>query len=133
MIVALAVLLAVAIPGVLGWREHPAETSSCVRLGATGLRVFDNNQVVSASAGSMVTVQLGTGQGVMWPWGTPTSSDETVLQPVPLCADTPVITSIPVKMYPFRALKAGRAVITASNSSGDFTLMVTVKPSSLLP
>jgi hypothetical protein len=100
---------------------------------ALGPRVYDNHKNITASPGSIVTVQLSTGEGVpMWPWETPRSSDERALKPVPLCFDPTNVSSLPVQLTPFKAVAPGKAVITADAVSGDstqtFTLTVSVRP-----
>ena len=95
-----------------------------------GPRIYDNHKAVTVSPGRIVTAQLATGASEMWPWGTPHSSDEAVLKPVPLCFDPTFVSSLPVQLTPFKAVAAGKAVITADAVNGDssqaFTLTVTV-------
>jgi hypothetical protein len=80
-----------------------------------------------------VAVQLGTGEagaGDAWPWQDPVSSDQTVLKPIPLCVNPPLITTIPVKLTTYKAVAPGRATITATGSGTveSFTLTVIVTP-----
>jgi hypothetical protein len=96
-----------------------------------GPRIYENHRTITVSAGSIVTVQLGTGAGAgVWPWETPRSSDEGVLKPLPLCFDPTNVSSLPVQLTPFKAVASGTAAITAEAVSGDpsqtFRLDVTV-------
>lgn len=99
---------------------------------ALGPRIYDNHQTINVSRGSVVTVQLVTGASEVWPWGTPRSSDETVLRPVPLCFDPTNVSSLPVQLTPFKAVAPGKALITADAVNSDaeraFVLQVTVNP-----
>lgn len=131
----LFVLLALGI-GVLAPWKAPDFRGSCVPSNAVdrlGLRVYDNGKTVTINTGTIVVVELVTGEagaGDAWPWQEPVSSDQTVLKPIPLCANTPLITTIPVKLIPYKAVAPGRATITATGSGmvESFTLTVIVKP-----
>jgi hypothetical protein len=47
-----------------------------------------------------------------FPWTTPTTSDRAVLAPVPRCKQT-LVTSLPDKIYAFKALRPGKATLAA--------------------
>src|SRR5207302_2627937 len=95
-----AVLLGMSVAaglGLLGPWHTTDFVGSCVpanRVDDLGPRIYDNHRTITVSRGSIVTVQLGTGASAPeWPWRTPVSSDASVLQPLPLCADPPHITT----------------------------------------
>jgi hypothetical protein len=48
-----------------------------------------------------------------FPWLAPQSSDPAKLSPVAVCRHPPLVTSLPVRLYPFRATSPGRYQITA--------------------
>ena len=113
-------------------RDFHADCVAPRSVDSFGPRIFVNHKAVSVSRGRVVTAQLMASTSEMWPWGTPHSSDEAVLKPIPLCFDPTFVSSLPVQLTPFKAVAPGRAVITANALSGDsgqaFTLTVTVTP-----
>ncbi len=119
------------------WRTAEFK-GSCVpanRVDAPGPRIYDNHKSLTVNRGTIVTVQLGTGEGAAdWPWQQPVSSNDSVLAPVPLCANPPNITTLPLTLIPFKAVSPGKATITASVKPEDsssfqtFVLTVTVRP-----
>jgi hypothetical protein len=128
----LAIVLGVLTP----WKTADFK-GSCVpanRVDELGPRVYDNHKVLTVTRGAVVTVQLSTGEGAAWPWKEALSSDDSVLAPVPLCANPPNITTVPLRLTTFKAVSAGKATITApvkqeeSGAFQTFVLTVTVKP-----
>lgn len=100
-----------------------------------GSRIWENHRAIRVNRGQVVTVQLGTGEGAPeWPWKDPITSNASVLVPLPLCANPPAITTIPVTLTPFKAVGPGKATITAEVKPADsstfetFVLDVTVNP-----
>ena len=130
-----AVLGFVIVASVMALSHKGEFQDACVPprgVDALGPRIYDSHRGVTVSRGKIITVQLSTGASQVWPWGTPRSSDETVLKPVTLCFDPTNVSSLPVQLTPFIAAAPGKAVITADAISGDraqdFTLKVTVTP-----
>jgi hypothetical protein len=124
-----------AIACVLALSQQRDFRGDCVpprAVDSLGPRIYDNHQAVTVSRGRIVTAQLITSASEVWPWGTPHSSDEAVLKPIPLCFDPTNVSSLPVQLTPFKAVAPGKAVITADALSGDtgqtFTITVTVTP-----
>jgi hypothetical protein len=79
---------------------------------------------VRVGAGRLVTVWLtepeayasgpdDTRPPTAFPWLAPRSSDPAKLSPVAVCKHPPLVTSLPVQLYPFRATSPGRYQITA--------------------
>jgi hypothetical protein len=129
---ALAVVLGILAP----WKT-PEFRGSCVssnEVDSLGPRVYENHKTVTVTPGTIVTVQLGTGEGSEWPWHSPVSSNQAVLKPISLCANPPHITTIPIIFIPFKAIAPGRATVTAvvfpngAATFDTFTLTVIVKP-----
>ena len=127
--------MAILLIGTLGpWHTHDFQ-GDCVpanRVDQLGPRVYDNHRTITVSVGTVVTAQLGTGESADWPWETPRSSAESVLKPIPLCADPPNITTLPVLLTPFKAISPGQATIKADlvrNDTGfeSFDLTVIVR------
>lgn len=82
------------------------------------------NRTVRVAVGRVVTVWLtepeayasspnDTPPPTMFPWLAAQSSDPAKLSPVAVCKQPPLITSLPVRLYPFRATSPGRYQITA--------------------
>jgi hypothetical protein len=79
---------------------------------------------VDVTAGQVVTLQLVEPEAYAastsgppspaFPWLPGRSSDATALRPVPVCADSSRIFSLPSRLYPFRAITPGRYRISAA-------------------
>jgi len=128
----LAIVLGILAP----WKTADF-IGSCVptnRVDELGPRVYDNHKVLMVNRGAVVTVQLSTGEGAAWPWQEPLSSNDSVLAPVPLCANPPNITTVPLRLTTFKAVSAGKATVTAPVKQEEigafqtFVVTVTVKP-----
>lgn len=132
-LIGLAIVLGVLAP----WRTAEFK-GTCVpanRVDQLGPRIYDNHKVLTVNRGAVVTVQLWTGEGAAdWPWQEPVSSNDSVLARLPLCANPPNITTLPLTLTPFKAVSSGKATITASVKPADsssfqtFVLTVTVRP-----
>jgi hypothetical protein len=48
-----------------------------------------------------------------FPWQPASSTDDSVLAPVAVCSDPPIVTSVPVRYAAFRALAAGATDVIA--------------------
>jgi hypothetical protein len=134
-----ALFLGLAIVvGILAPWKTAEFIGSCVpanRVDQVGQRIYDNHKAVTVRRGSIVTVQLWTGAGDLdWPWQEPVSSNSAVMASIPLCANPPNITTVPLTLTPFKAVAPGTATITASVKPQDtssfqtFVLTVTVVP-----
>jgi hypothetical protein len=139
---ALAALCLVSAAGLLvlqPWKT-PDFQGTCVPanlVDQVGPRIYDNHRSIRVNRGQVVTVELwtGVGEGVPeWPWNEPVSSNALVLAPLPLCANPPNITTVPLTLTPFKAVGAGTARISAEVKPADassyetFVLDVTVNP-----
>lgn len=97
--------------------------SGCVHASALGVRAGVGTRRVVVTAGRVVTLQLvepeayaSSSSGpppAAFPWLAGRSSDTTGLRSVGVCARPPVIMSLPVRLYPFRAITPGRYRVTA--------------------
>ena len=90
---------------------------------ALGTSVGVGNRTVRVAVGRLVTVWLtepeayassldNTPPPTAFPWRAPQSSDPAKLSPVAVCKHPPLVTSLPVRLYPFRATSPGRYEIT---------------------
>jgi hypothetical protein len=100
-----------------------ARRSGCVHASALGVRAGVGTGRVVVTAGRVVTLQLVEPEAYAssssgpppsaFPWLAGRSSDTAGLRSVAVCARPPVITSLPVRLYPFRAITPGRYRVTA--------------------
>jgi hypothetical protein len=78
--------------------------------------VLPNGHTIRVIVGDVVYVELVAPERYSspFPWLRPASSDSHILERVPLCATAnPRPTTLSVRISAFRALRAGRASITA--------------------
>jgi hypothetical protein len=96
----------------------------CVSSRALGTLVGVGNRTVRVGAGQLATVWLTEPEAyasgpddapppTAFPWRAPQSSGPTKLSPVAVCKRRPVVTSLPVRLYPFRAINPGPYQISA--------------------
>lgn len=69
-------------------------------------------QTINVWPGDTVTVRLEMGTG-QFPWSTPWSSDDGVLQPIAVCPFPPYISSAEIQLTSFKAGRPGHATVTA--------------------
>jgi hypothetical protein len=127
-----AVGVGVLVGGCAGWDTSGSSGPSsggghrgCVSSRALGTSVGVGSRAVRVAVGRVVTVWLtepeayasssdGAPPPTAFPWLTPQSSDAAALSPAPVCKHPPLVTSLPVRLYAFRATSPGRYQLTAA-------------------